>query len=80
MIIVDVEILMLGKTYNFQIDENEKLGSVAVRMKEIICTQENCPMEEDIPMLWDGISMRRFDLFRTASEEGIQTGSKLLFA
>lgn len=79
MIIIDVEIPTFRKVYNFQIDENERFDAIVTRIRDIICVQENCSAGGGMPMLWNAEDSRRINLGNTPAEEGVATGSRLIF-
>lgn len=80
MIIVEIEMPMMGKKYDFQIDENVPLCDVKEEIIEMICQKEQCPLEGDIErfMMWDTQSKKRLVEEQTASENRLQTGSRIL--
>ena len=46
MIILEVEIPIMGKRYDFQIDEYVPLGEVKKEITDMICRKEQCPLQE----------------------------------
>lgn len=80
MILVDIEVPVMGQTYDFQVDEYITLGAVIVEMKDMICTKEQClsiGSEEELT-LWDMERRVRLPLNRTAKECGLLTGAHLI--
>ncbi len=82
MIIINVEIPIMGKDYDFQIDENVPLYEAQEEIAEMICRRQQCRMngQEHRLILWDkkrNLMLRREG---TALENGLETGSELLMA
>lgn len=82
MIIINVEIPIMGQSYDFQIDENVPMYEVQGEIAEMICRRQQCSMDgpEYRLMMWDkkrNLMLRRED---TALENGLETGSELLMA
>ena len=82
MIIINVEIPIMGKVYDFQIDENVPLYEAQEEIAEMICRRQQCRMngQEHRLILWDkkrNLMLRREG---TALENGLETGSELLMA
>lgn len=82
MIIINVEIPIMGQSYDFQIDEKVPIFEVQGEIAEMICRRQQCRMDglEYRLMLWDkkrSLMMRREG---TALENGLETGSELLMA
>lgn len=79
MIIVEVEIPIMGKRYDFQIDENVPLYEVKEEIIEMICRKEQCLFEGDVErmLIWtrDG---RRLSQENSAKENGLRTGSQIM--
>ena len=42
MILVDVEVPVMGKTYDVQIDETVPVKEIAGQIRDMICLQEQC--------------------------------------
>lgn len=80
MIIVDVDVPMLGKRYDFQIDENLPLGEVKGEITEMICRKEQCMLKGDAGrlLMWNAQIGKRLMEDKTAWEMGLVTGSRLL--
>ena len=82
MIIINVEIPIMGKVYDFQIDENVPLYEAQEEIAEMICRRQQCRLngQEHRLILWDkkrNLMLRREG---TALENGLETGSELLMA
>lgn len=80
MIIVEVEVPMMDKQYDFQIDGEIPLKEVKSEIIAMICQKEQCLMEGDAEMLflWDAQSKVRLSEEKTAVENGLLTGSRIL--
>ena len=80
MILVDIDVPVMGKRYDFQIDENMQLGMVARQIRDMICLQEQCAFtgkDEDL-MLCGPSGRRILPPERTAGDCGITTGMSLV--
>ena len=79
MIIVEIEVPIMGKRYDFQIDEDVPLYEVKDEVAEMICRKEQCRLQGDLRrmIIWtpDGRALRREC---TARENGLRTGSRIL--
>lgn len=79
MIILEVEVPIMGKRYDFQIDEHVSLCEVKEEIAEIICRKEQCSIRGDLKrlLLWrpDGRQLRQ-EL--SAQECGLKTGDQIL--
>ena len=80
MIMIEVKVPMMGKYYDFQIDENALAGEITVDIADLVCRREQCAPEGDESelMLWELSTRRRLDNGKTAAENGLQTGSRLM--
>ena len=81
MMIVEIEVPIMGKKYDFQIDENVPLNEVKDEVAEMICRKEQCPLKGNLRrlLIWthDGRELSRE---RSAQENGIRTGSRMILA
>lgn len=80
MILVDIEVPVMGRTYDFQLDETMTAGAVTSRIASIICIQEQCllPADGKSITLWDRERRMRLLPEKTIAEQGIISGSRLL--
>ena len=80
MILVDVEIPVMGVTYDFQIDENVKTADLAAELRDAICLQRQCGSvgAQNALTLWDADRRLRLPDDKTPHECGITTGMKLI--
>lgn len=81
MIIVNVEIPMLGKNMDFRIDEMTSVAEIKAAIAETIHQSGEARMVEDRSMyfLWDK-SGKLLDVNMTGAENGLASGSSLVFA
>lgn len=79
MIIVEIEVPIMGKRYDFQIDENVSLYEVKKEIVEMICRKEQCPIKGNLSrlMVWhqDGHELKQE---YSARENGLRTGSQII--
>lgn len=77
--ILEVEVPVLGKKYDFQIDEDAPLWDVKEEIVEMICSKEQCMPEGDIDrmllFLPDG---RMLCQELSARESSLLTGDRIL--
>lgn len=81
MIIVDIFVPALDKTYDFKLDESEYLYVLAEEMAEMISRKEQNYIEGDIKkvVLCEQSTRRVLPLDKTLKELGIHTGDRLIF-
>lgn len=79
MIILEVEIPIMGKRYDFQIDEQVPLSEVKKEITDMICRKEQCPLQgnPDRLLVWkpDGTLLGQ-EL--SAGECGLRTGDQIV--
>lgn len=82
MIIVEIKIPLMGKEYDFQIDENVPLCEIKEEIAEIICQKEQYTLEGDTErlLMWEAQTKRRLNLNYSALKNGLKTGSVLILA
>ncbi len=80
MIIVEIKVPALDKTYDFQLEENVPLKDVRREIGEIICRKEQLSLEGDVAdlLMWDAKEKRQLALEETAYENGLRTGDCIL--
>lgn len=79
MILVDVEVPVMGKTYDVQIDETVPVKEIAGQIRDMICLQEQCGIlggQENLT-LWDVQRQQCLMGEHTAKEYEITTGQGL---
>lgn len=79
MILVDVEVPVMGKTYDVQIDETVPVKEIAGQIRDMICLQEQCGIlggQENLT-LWDVQRQQCLMGEHTAKEYEITTGTRL---
>ena len=81
MIIVNVDITMLGKNMSFRIDEMSSEAEIRSAISETIHESGEARLVQDRNgyFLWDK-SGRLLDVNRTGAENGLASGSSLVFA
>ena len=79
MIILEVEVPILGKKYDFQIDEETPLGEVKEEITELICRKEQCTLNGETGRLLlylpDG---KRLNQALSARECALFTGDSVI--
>lgn len=80
MILVDVEVPIMGKQYDFQIEDTAQLSEVLEEISEMICQKEQCLLigTKEHLLLWDAEKHRQLDLSKTCQENQLLTGSRLM--
>ena len=79
MILVDIEIPVLGQTYDFQIDEHAVMRDLAAEVSSAVCAQKQYGTGDPAGLsFWDAEKKLRLPDGQTAAECGIHTGSKLI--
>lgn len=73
---------MMGKQYDFQIDENVSLAEVKSEIVEMVCQKEQCFFEgeEDKLLMWNAQSGEKLVQEKSAKENRLLTGSRILLA
>lgn len=79
MIIVEIEVPIMGKRYDFQIDESVPLCEVKEEIAEMICRKEQCALQGNLQrmLIW-GQDGRRLSQEDSAQENGLRTGSRIM--
>lgn len=79
MIIVEIDVPVMGKKYDFQIDEDVPFVRVKKEVVEMICKKEKCSLfgNPSRLMFWT-LEGKEIDLSKSPREHGFQTGSQLL--
>lgn len=80
MILIDLEVPVMKKKYDFQIDENIPIQEIAVQMRDMICIQEQCGIlgsTEDLT-LWDKKRKRVLPRNATVLDCELKTGDSFL--
>lgn len=80
MITVEIEVPVTGKQYDFRIDEDVPLFRVKEEIVEMICQKEQCGLSgsPDRLVMWNAKNQRKTDQVKSARENGLLTGSRLL--
>lgn len=80
MILVDIYVPAVGNTYDFQLDEDEKINTIVEEIGELIGQKERCQIVGDINRLMLCSKENRKILSKnlTLAESGIQNGHSLI--
>ena len=80
MILVDIWVPALDKSYDFQLDENLAVGVLLGEIGELICQKEQCRMKGNAAdlMLWNADNGMRLNLQSSLGECVIRSGDRLL--
>lgn len=80
MITVEIEIPMMGKLYDFRIDEEVPLYEVKTEVTEMICQKEQCAVQGDVErfLMWNAQNHTQLMQDQNAQENGLKTGSRIL--
>lgn len=80
MILVDIKVPIMGRTYNFKLDETIPLGMAVKEVQESICQKEQCIPGGDLTqlMLWNEETAERLPPDQSGWECGLKNASRLL--
>lgn len=80
MILVDIKVPMMGRTYNFKLDEMIPLGLAVAEVGDSICQKEQCIPGGSLKqlMLWSEDTSQRLPMDQSGWECGLKNGSRLL--
>lgn len=80
MITVEIEVPMMGKQYDFRIDEDVPLCGVKTEITEMICQKEQCTVLGNVErlLMWNAQNHMQLMQDRSAQENGLRTGSRIL--
>lgn len=80
MILVDIYVPAVGNLYDFQLDEEEKTGTIIEEVAELIGQKEHCQIVGNIHDLMLCVKNRNEILPKglTLAEAGIQNGNSLI--
>lgn len=80
MILVDVFVPSVDSTYDFQLDEDIKIGLLIEEIGEMICRREHCRLDGQMEkLLLCSMDTREIiPKHTTLAEYGIKTGGKLM--
>lgn len=81
LIIVDIYVPDQDKTYNFKLNEHERIATLQEEIAEMIGEKEQSKVEGNIreSMLCQQSNRRILDPYETLNSMGIRTGDKLIF-
>ena len=82
VIIVNVDVPMLGKNMDFQIDENATIAEIREALLDTISQSEQIRVigRRNEVLIWERGSARLLDINQTGYEAGLVSGSVLLLA
>lgn len=80
MILVDIYVPAVGNTYDFQLDEEEKTGTLIEEISELIGQKEHCRIVGDISKLMLCFCKDKKILSKnmTLADSGVQNGDSLI--
>lgn len=80
MILVDIYVPAVGNVYDFQLDEDEKIGAIVEEIGELIGQKEHCQIVGDMGelMLCSKGDKQILSKNMTLAASGIQNGSSLI--
>ena len=80
MILVDIFVTSLDKSYDFQLNENVRVETIIEEISEMVCQKEHMKVvgETSKLMLCDMFAYRVLEKEKTLSESGVSTGNKLM--
>ena len=80
MILVDIYVPAVGNVYDFQLDEEEKIGAIVEEIGELIGQKERCQIVGDIGelMLCTRENRQILSKSMTLAASGIQNGYSLI--
>lgn len=80
MILVDIYVPSVGNVYDFQLDEEEKIGAIVEEIGELIGQKEHCQIVGDMGelMLCSREDKQILSKNMTLAASGIQNGSSLI--
>lgn len=79
MITIDIYVPIIGKTYDFSLDENTRVETVTEEIVELIIQKEGCAAQDAGDMfLFPEKESTALNIEFTLKENGVETGDKLL--
>lgn len=80
MILVDIFVTSLDKSYDFQLNENVRVETIIDEISEMVCQKEKMKVVGDASklMLCDMFKHKVLDKNKTLLESEVLTGSKLV--
>ena len=80
MILVDIYVPAIGNTYDFQLDEEERIGTIIEEVAELVGQKEHCRVAGDIGglMLCSREKQEILPRHFTLAEAGVRNGNSLL--
>ena len=80
MIVIDVCVPVIGKTYDFSLEENIEVGVCVDEIAELISQREGCAVESESTklMILNAGNGAVLDYSKTLEENGIKSGDTLI--
>ena len=80
MILVDIYVPAVGNTYDFQLDEDEKISTIVEEIGELIGQKERCQIVGEIGelMLCSGKDKKILSKNLALASSGIRNGNSLI--
>jgi UDP-N-acetylmuramate-alanine ligase len=80
MILVDIFVTSLDKSYDFQLNDNVKVETIIEEISEMVCQKERMKVVGDTSglMLCDMFAHKVLEKDKTLLECGVYTGNKLM--
>lgn len=80
MILVDIYVPAVGNVYDFQLDEEEKIGAIVEEIGELVGQKEHCQIVGDMGelMLCSRENKQILSKNLTLAASGIQNGNSLI--
>ena len=80
MILVDIFVTSLDKSYDLQLNENVKVETIIEEISEMVCQKERMKVAGDASrlMLCDMFAHKVLEKEKTLLECGVSTGNKLM--
>ena len=81
MILVDVKVPAIDKTYDFELDETSCVSDIPEEIAEMIAAKQHYVLEktESVPMLFNDETGQMLSADKSLYDCGIRTGNRLLF-
>lgn len=81
MVILEIDVPIIQKTYDFMIDENTLVSSVIEEIAELICQKEGFSSERKASefSLFSCTDEKMLQCDKTIAENSVKTGNKLIF-
>lgn len=80
MILVDVYVPSVNSTYNFQLDEEVRIGLLIEEIGEMVCRREHCQLNGKMEnlLLCSMDNREIIPKYTTLTKYGVKTGARLM--